>query len=192
MARHVLNYFDKMEQFTYIQHVNVFVVGSVCFTSSKQEDLLIDYSTHVVISIKETLISELRECSRRAWKWELPPRAKSRQKGLMKNRPHGFQMRSLKKMIPATNAPWQQPAHSVLSPNIPLAQNLLLWEWLNVKLKNNSAGLNMREIARKNLALCCMLTCCWGAFCTTNVYMLPGNMDILYDLMSPRSVKIHH
>lgn len=119
------------EQFTYIQNMNVFVVESICFTSPKQDDLLIDCSTRVVISIKETLASELHDCSRRAWKRVLPPRAKSRQKSLMKNRLLRFQMRSLKKMIPATIAPWQQPAHSVPSPNIRSAQKLLLWERRN-------------------------------------------------------------
>lgn len=108
--------------------MNVFIVGSICFTSPKQEDLLIDYSTRVVISIKETLLSELHECSRRAWKREPPPWAKSTQKSLMKNTRLCFQMRSLKKMIPATNAPWQQPAHAAPPPNIHSDQNLLLWE----------------------------------------------------------------
>lgn len=54
ISHRILNYSDKMEQFTYIQHMNVFVVGSICFASAKQEDLLTDCGARVVISVKET------------------------------------------------------------------------------------------------------------------------------------------
>lgn len=176
----ILNYLSEKEQFTYIQDVYIFVVGFICFTSPKQEDLLIDYSTRVVISTKETLVSELHDCSRRAWERELPPRAKSRQKALVKNRPLRFQMRSLKKMIPATNAPWQQPAHSVLSQNTRFhsAQNLLLWRQRNLIPKIiwlDWIWVRMQEINSNMLYISLLL----GCFCIFTLYIVLGNMDIL-------------
>ena len=44
--------------------MNVFVVAPVFSTSTKQEDLLVDDSAHVVISINEMFIAQLHEKKR--------------------------------------------------------------------------------------------------------------------------------